>query len=1041
VVFFVLAALVGLVWMQGTWDDEDGSATSARQDSRMSERSTDTLTASTPSDEPAPTDRSVPTETPTGVAISAANAEQVVELARFGKGMIDDFAWSPDGDLLAVASSIGIWLYDAETLEEMRFIETDSEVRSVAFAPDGQTLASIPSLEDNTVRLWDVASGDLLHTLEGHTGSVSSVAFAPDGKALASGSGDDTVRLWDVASGELLHTLEGHTYMVNSVAFAPDGQTIATASYDDTVQLWDVENGELLHTLEGHTYMVNSVAFAPDGQTIASASDDHTVRLWDVASGELLHTLEGHTYMVNSVAFAPDGQTLASRGYSTFASGGDATVRLWDAENGELLHTLDGHTNGVRSVAFAPDGKALASGSGDDTVRLWDVASGDLLHTLDDHTRGVSSVAFAPDGETLASASNDETVRLWDAENGELLHTLEGHTDGVNSVALAPDGKTLVSGASYNTVRLWYMASGELLHTLEGHTGWVNSVAFAPDGKTLASASCADAGEMGCSLGEIKLWDAENGDLLRTLEGHTYEVNSVEVNSVAFAPDGKTLASASCSAANNEMGCSPGEIKLWDAENGDLLHTLDGQTSGVSSVAFAPDGETLASGLWDNTVRLWDATSGEPQYTLDDHTSGVSSVAFAPDGETLASGSWDNTVRLWDVASGDLLHTLDGHTDWVNSVALAPDGKTLASASSDDTVRLWDVASGELLHTLEGHTVSVNSVAFAPDGETLASASGDGTVRLWGVPSSEYSSTSALPSAGTSMPAATKTAVSTATPEPLIVEIIAGVTMEFVEVPAGPFLMGSSDADDLADDDEKPQHELELPTYWIGKTEVTNAQFRPFVEGDGYSNPEYWTDAGWQWREENDITSPGAWSEAKWSGEQHPVVSIRWYEAVAYARWLSTQTGREYRLPTEAEWEKAACGTDGRMYPWGNADPDDDLANFDQDLDQYECPTMPVGSYPDGASPYGALDMIGNVSEWCSTQWLKEYPYKLEDEWTESYLNPTESRISRVIRGGSWYYLSDCRKRWKFHQDMVGGYTNNGIRLLLSSPVPSESAE
>ena len=490
---------------------------------------------------------------------------------------------------------------------------------------------------------------------------------------------------------------------------------------------WHLCHSERL-SLPRRDYGVFSVAISPDGKTLATSSN--VIELWDLPSVHLRSTLTGHGSDINMVAFSPDGSKLAS-------ASDDSLAKIWDARTGKELAVLKGHSDKVLALSFAPDGKRLATCGYDGTVKLWTLetlGAGTVVQpsmTLT-HQPRVFGVAFSPDGRLVASAGKDRTLRLWDAVSGKLRATLEGHKDALTPVAFSPNGRLLASGSDDTTIKLWDPATGHELATLAGHKDFVEALAFSPDGRFLASGSRDST---------VRLWEvaalataASSGDTLASparaiAEWTVFKGHTDQVSSVAFTPDGKTLASAS----------SDHTAKLWDVVRGQEQVTLRGHTGRLYSVAFSPDGKLLASGGADATIRLWDVASRSLQTTLAGHKDHVHSLTFSADGKRIVSGSFDKTVNMWDVSTGKERATLRGHNSNVLSVAVSPDGTLLASGNSN--VKLWDAVSGTAkfaLHVARSNGSDTGSLAFSPDSRALAAGSSDNMVDIWDMPSGRH---------------------------------------------------------------------------------------------------------------------------------------------------------------------------------------------------------------------------------------------------------------------------------------------------------------
>lgn len=486
-----------------------------------------------------------------------------------------------------------------------------------------------------------------------------------------------------------------------------------------------IQTSRVQLNLLGHTGSVHSAAVNPAGTQAATLSEDGTARVWDLKSGkELLSLLTN--YRENSLGisavFTPDGAHLLTVSDNNSA-------KLWDLQTGQVVETLTGHTDYVGAVAVSPDGKIFATASGDKTAKLWDAATGKELFTLTGHEEAVDVLAFSPDGRRLYTGSDgDGLAKAWDTRTGKELFTFSGQgaTIGVDSIAASPDGTLIATGEFDTNVKIWDAADGKLLRTLFGHASYVGGMAFSPDGKYLASSS---------EDGTARIWDPLTGRELLRLDGHTSGVLSV-----AFTPDSRHVVTVSRDGTGKVWDISPSGSRDW--------LTLAGHTSLVTGIGYSPDGARLATWSYDGTAQVWDASSGLHTSTSNDkplltipHLEGPGTdPSFRRDGKQLALPS-GKSVEIVDAQNGAVIRTLPPFDGGVMSVAYSPEGTRLAAASEKGEIRIYDSASGEQLLAFPAHRDRIEQLAFSPDGKRLASAGDDGTAKVWDAQSGKLSLT------------------------------------------------------------------------------------------------------------------------------------------------------------------------------------------------------------------------------------------------------------------------------------------------------------
>ncbi|MFN2299639.1 MAG: hypothetical protein ACK2UB_12395 [Anaerolineales bacterium] len=463
---------------------------------------------------------------------------------------VESVAFARDGSLLAVGlefrTSSGdmdgeILLLPSSPGEGYQTLAGHAAgVQSVAFSPDGTTLASLD--RQGSIILWDAVEWEKVRTLSTgaaakknpgaycQRGNSSRLAFSPDGKILAAGTADGRVHEWNIATGSKIRTRSFQSSGILALSFSEDGEGLISVSFDRSAVRYRTSGAAVAqaYSLAGHAQL-SSVAFSPDGKSLLASDECADSSLWDIAAQEVVRTFDP-----GPAAFSPDGTILATTGAGN-------TIILWDTTSWSQKKVLYGHTDSIYAIAFSPDGKTLASGGADQSLILWDAATGGKRWKISGVEAYVAEIAFSPDGLTLAhtAGSSPSQVIFRDPATGEVQGTLEDEFFGIYTLRYSPDGRYFAVVSFFSMITVYDLPG----YAHSGSPGGGTAIAFSPDGTILASGSPGDQYFIVC------LSDLSAKNEYADLAGHNGLVIGVD-----FSPDGKILASAS----------NDGTILLWE---------------------------------------------------------------------------------------------------------------------------------------------------------------------------------------------------------------------------------------------------------------------------------------------------------------------------------------------------------------------------------------------------------------------------------------------------------------------------------------------
>ncbi len=577
-----------------------------------------------------------------------------------------------------------------------------------------ETRYALAASADN-VKLWNLTTGEYLWTYtwseegrgvwtcKGYAGSRTCVAITPDSTFALSGSADEqTIRLWNLETGECVRQFAGHSAEVSALAILPDGRHVLSGSLDTTLRLWEIPSGQCLRVFEGCREPVTALTVTPDGEYALFGSANF-VRQLDLATGRLVRTFRGHGDDITGIVITPNQNRVIS-------GSRDKNLRIWTLVSGRCLHTLAGHTDGITALDLTPDGLFAVSASLDKQLRVWDLHQKACVNILQGHTSHITAVRVTPDGRFVFSISRDRTLRLWRLATGKCLRIFPEFTHWLEALMLTPDGQYALFGNSEelrfkhlpsqtykqvlvrptqyafssaasdaeaeHTVRLHNLPPGENFLTLIGRSEEKTYTVATPSGTIGISAGADETLYAWAVEAEHKqrIWGMRGPRGLQVFKAHRGILRTL-----ATTPDGKLAVT----------GGEDGKARLWELPAATCVQVYDGHRRSIHAVTLTPDARYVLTGSSDTTVRLWNRETGACINVFTGHDDTVTAVAITPDGQFAVSGSSDKTLRLWNLTTGKCLRTFEGHDDAIPAVAITPDAQYALSVTNGRILRLW----------------------------------------------------------------------------------------------------------------------------------------------------------------------------------------------------------------------------------------------------------------------------------------------------------------------------------------------------------------